>query len=503
MLVHPDPDASLSLTTDESDVAVGAVLSQGSRQDPIAFYSKKLSNAEKNHSAFDRELLALYLSVKHFRNSLEGRSFTIFTDHKPLCGAIASAVEKSPRQTRHLSFVAEFSTDIRHVSGESNVVADTLSRPAADVADVAAADPSPGLVDELLVSAVSLCQGLDLQALARDQRREEFDGLSSSLQIQHLKSSGYSLLCDYGSSWPLVPESWVERVFACVHGNSHAGGKATLREVSRRFVWRGMGADVLRLARCCQACLASKVSKHIHAPLVQRPVPQEWFSSLHVDLVGPLPVSEGFSYLFTVIDRTTRWVEAIPLQDITAASCASALIRNWICRFGDPTDITSDQERQFTSALWSELHCLLGITSLRTTSYHPQANGMIERLHRVIKERLMARSKTPCCMDHLPLVLLGIRTSVRQDLNWCPAELVYGATLRLPGEFLFPADDSSCQPTTSFVAGLCSALAAMWPVPSRASQTLSWRSRRSCTLGGRRPRLCQGRCCQTPPLTPL
>ena len=381
---------------------------------------------------------------------MEGRSFTIFTDHKPLCGAIASAVEKSPRQTRHLSFVAEFSTDIPDVSGESNVVADTLSRPAADVD---AANASLGLVDELLVSAVSLCQGLDLQALARDQRREEFDSLSSSLRIQHLKSSGYSLLCDVSQDRPrpLVLASWVERVFACVHGNSHAGGKATLREVSRRFVWRGMGADVLRLARCCQACLASKVSKHIHAPLVQRPVPQERFSSLHVDLVGPLPVSEGFSYLFTVIDRTMRWVEAIPLQDITAASCASALIRNWICRFGDPTDITSDQERQFTSALWSELHCLLGITSLRTTSYQPQANGMIERLHPVIKERLMARSKTPCWMDHLPLVLLGIRTSVRQDLNWCPAELVYGATLRLPGEFLFPAEDSSFQPTTSFV----------------------------------------------------
>ena len=156
----------------------------------------------------------------------------------------------------------------------------------------------------------------------------------------------------------------------------------------------------------------------------------------------------------------------MPLQDITAASCASALLRHWICRFGVPSDITSDQGRQFTSALWSELHSLLGITSLRTTAYHPQANGMVERVHRVIKERLMARSSTPAWMDHLPLVLLGIRTSIRSDTGWCPAELVYGATLRLPGEFLFPPEDPSFTPSTEFVSRLRASLAAMRPAPA-------------------------------------
>ena len=106
MLVHSDPSSPLFLTTDASDVAVGAVLSQGPQHQPLAFYSKKLSAAEVKYSAFDRELLALYLSVKHFRPTLEGRSFTIFTDHKPLCGALDSAVEKSPLQTRHLSFTS-------------------------------------------------------------------------------------------------------------------------------------------------------------------------------------------------------------------------------------------------------------------------------------------------------------------------------------------------------------------------------------------------------------
>ena len=171
---------------------------------------------------------------------------------------------------------------------------------------------------------------------------------------------------------------------------------------------------------------------------MQRPVPDERFSSIHVDIAGPLPVSEGFSYVFTIIDRTTRWLEAVPLTTITAAACASALLRHWVCRFGVPADVTTDQGRQFTSSLWAELTRLLGISSLRTTAYHPQANGMVERIHRVLKERLMARSPLADWMVHLPLVLLGVRTSVRQDSSWCPAELVYGATLRLPGEFLAP-----------------------------------------------------------------
>ena len=128
-LAHPDPNADIVLTTDASDVAVGAVLSQGQHQEPLGFFSKKLSAAERKYSAFDKELLAIYLAIRHFRPHLDGRHFPVLTDHKPLCGAITSSAERSPRQTRHLSFISEFTTDIRHLSGSENVVADALSRP--------------------------------------------------------------------------------------------------------------------------------------------------------------------------------------------------------------------------------------------------------------------------------------------------------------------------------------------------------------------------------------
>ena len=460
-LDHPDPSSVLSLTTDASDVAVGAVLAQGEDHRPLGFYSKKLSDAEKKYSAFDKELLALYLSIKHYRHHLEGRSFTVWTDHKPLCGALRSSTDRSPRQTRHLSFIAEFTTDIRHVPGSSNVVADFLSRPTP-------VSPSSA------VAAVSLASSVDLHELALEQRRcrSEFDSLKSGtglkLELRPLPGSSVRILCDVSgpSPRPLVPSSFTRTVFNHFHRLSHTGGRSTLRDLRARFVWYGMAKDVLAMARACPDCQAAKIGRHIRAPLSLRGA-GERFGSLHVDLVGPLPVSEGFKYLFTIVDRFSRWLEAVPLVTMTATDCANALLCCWISRFGVPGDITSDQGRQFTSSLWSELHTLLGIKSLRTTAYHPQCNGLVERVHRTLKERLMARSTRPSdWMTHLPLVLLGLRSSIREDGAMSPAELVYGSALRLPGELLpDPMSPPLKTPQSDFLKNLQDSLRQALPLP--------------------------------------
>ena len=113
-----------------------------------------------------------------------------------------------------------------------------------------------------------------------------------------------------------------------------------------------MSRDVLAWARTCPDCLASKVSRHVKAPLLRCPDVGRRFASLHVDLVGPLPVSGGMRYLFTIVDRFSRWLEAVPLPTMTAADCARALVHHWVARFGVPSDVTTDQCRQFTSDLW-------------------------------------------------------------------------------------------------------------------------------------------------------
>ena len=227
-----------------------------------------------------------------------------------------------------------------------------------------------------------------------------------------------------------------------------------MRLIRARYVWMRMSADCLAFARSCAQCQASKIVRHVRSPLSQRPLPDDRFLSLHLDLVGPLPESEGKTYLLTIIDRYSRWLEAVPLSSTTAADCAQALLHHWVSRFGVPQDVTTDQGPQFTSVLWQELMSALGIKALRTTSYHPQCNGMVERIHRVLKERLMSRSARPSdWMSNLPLVLLGIRSATREDSAVSPAHLVLGTPLRLPGEFFSPG--SHAPPRASeFVAQL-------------------------------------------------
>ena len=128
---HPVPGVAVSLAVNASDSHVDAVLQQrlyGSWS-PLAFFSTKLSSAESTYSAFDHELLAAYSSIRHFRFLLEARPFTMFTNHKPLTHALfCSSLLWSARQTHHLAYIIEFTSDIVHVTGSDNVVADAVSR---------------------------------------------------------------------------------------------------------------------------------------------------------------------------------------------------------------------------------------------------------------------------------------------------------------------------------------------------------------------------------------
>ena len=136
------------------------------------------------------------------------------------------------------------------------------------------------------------------------------------------------------------------------------------------------------------------------------------------------------------MDRFTRWCDAIPLQQSDALSVTKALLRHWISRFGVPTTITTDRGQQFESRLLKSLFQLLGTSRIRTTAYHPAANGMVERFHRQLKDSLRATENVSTWFDALPLILLHLRTTLKPILGCSPAQLVYGTTLRIPGEFL-------------------------------------------------------------------
>ena len=365
LLSYPRPDAPACLMTDVSDTAVDAVLQQNVQGTwtPISF-SHKLTPAETRYSTFDRELLAVYLGIKHFRHFLEGRSFHVLTDHKPLTYALNSRSDRhSPRQTRQLDFISQFTSTIRHVHGMDNTVADTLSR----IENNALLTGQPPDLD---FTAMAHTQDVDPQI------RSIQSSPTSALVVEAvpLANSPHPLYCDTstGTQRPLVPLPWRRTVFKSLHGLSHTGIRAMQKSITSQFVWPGINSDVCRWTRSCIQCQRAKVQRHSSAPLSSFPPPNARFDVVHIDIVGPLPPSQGYTYLLTCIDCYTRWPEAIPLSTITSEAVAQAFITGWISRFGVPSTIVTNRGRQFESRLWNNLMDLLGTKRSRTTPITPK-----------------------------------------------------------------------------------------------------------------------------------
>ncbi len=182
------------------------------------------------------------------------------------------------------------------------------------------------------VPASAAAKVIDLVAIAAAQAACAFTqqtARTSSLNVRTFEVEGVSLLCDtsMGAARPLVPAPHRRLLFDNIHNLAHPGVRATKRLIKSRFVWPSMGRDIADWCRECQACNRGKVTRHVKAPLQAIAVPDRRFSHLHVDLVGPLPTSqEGYSHLLTVIDRSSRWIEAIPMVSTSAQACADAVM---------------------------------------------------------------------------------------------------------------------------------------------------------------------------------
>jgi cleavage and polyadenylation specificity factor subunit 1 len=435
---HPSSTSNIyHLVSDASQFAIGGALYQlvDGEACPVGFFSKKLSETQRAYSTFDRELLALYETVLYFKDVISGQLVDGFTDHKPIVSCFKSKnAGKTDRQQRHLTVVTEYLRDLHYVKGSDNVLSDALSR---------ISIPSTGLALDVedhqpMVNAVHV-DLFDFPTLAEAQSSDpEIQEFISRLQTFSLPS-GKTLYCDTSSfaPRPFVVKQFRPVVFKELHDIAHPGVKGSLRLIKSRYFWPDMNRDIRNMVRSCATCQKTKINRHTKSSVSSDfilPVSSR-FAYVHLDLVGPLPLvcaSDGvyYRYLLTIIDRATRWIEAVPLVDISARNVALAFLNCWISRFGVPLYCCTDQGRQFESELFSYLSHVLGFTRLRTTAYNPKCNGMIERAHRTLKTAL--KGKENDWLSALPVILMGLRAQPNSDSGCSPFALVTGTNMLVP-----------------------------------------------------------------------
>ncbi|GFW58710.1 transposon Tf2-6 polyprotein [Trichonephila clavipes] len=197
---------------------------------------------KKNYSTYDRELLGIYLSVKQFKHLLEGRNFVIYTDHKPITYAFHQKNEKaSLRQLRHLQYTSQFSTNICHISGGENIVADSLSR-IESISEIDYDKITDAQVDNEELNKLRLKPSLNFK--------------------QYPLDSGKLLWCDISTAniCPFIPQPLRMHMFQKFHNLAHPGVKSTVKQIASRFIWLYIRTDVNQWAKSCIQCQKNKIN---------------------------------------------------------------------------------------------------------------------------------------------------------------------------------------------------------------------------------------------------
>ncbi|GFS56137.1 uncharacterized protein K02A2.6 [Trichonephila clavipes] len=284
----------------------------------------------------------------------------------------------------------------KYLKGEVNIVADAFSR----------------------IETVTV---IDYDAIAdkqtHDAELKQLMRRNSSVKFKSCTSEK-TLWCDISTSniRPYIPKQFRQQIFQQIHGFSHPGIRSTIKLMTAKFIWPNMKKQIREWARACISCQKCKVCRHTKSKFGEFEVPDTRFSVIHIDLIGPLPPSQGRTFCMTCIYRFSRWMEEVPLPDCKAETASKAFYEHWVCRLGLPVKIITDQGRQFESQLFRSLAAICWAKVAHATSYHPQCNGKVEQLHRTLKEAIKAHNIIKWT-DTLPTVLLGVRTALRPDTN--------------------------------------------------------------------------------------
>eukprot|EP00731_Ephydatia_muelleri_P029947 Em0021g470a len=229
----------------------------------------------------------------------------------------------------------------------------------------------------------------------------------------------------------VVPHVLVPSILAELHDaptGGHLGVAKVLEKAQQRFYWVGQRQDVDEWCRTCTRCGAQKSpAKHRRAPMEVDTVTDGPMQRIAMDILGPLPLTPcSNKYILVIGDYFTKWTEAFPMSDMEAGTVAKLFVNEFVVRYGAPACLHTDQGRNFESNLVKEICRLLEILKTRTTPYHPQSDGMIERFNRTLLS-MLKRATIDAERDwnlKLPCLMMAYRTSIHETTKATPFSLI-------------------------------------------------------------------------------
>jgi transposase InsO family protein len=412
LLKIPNPKFPFVISTDASDKALGAVLSQpiNGKEFPIAFASRLLSEAEKNYSVIEKELLAIVFAVKKFRCYVYGNHFTVFTDHNPLQHAMTMK-DPTKRIARWLMTLQDYDFEIKFRPGKENSNADYLSRHT--VAPIVAGE-----------------EDTEYKLLLDGKKVPPHSPYNYMMGNIRMEAGELWLISKSGQRRKIPPPEGRERLVTEVHCLGHFGIRKTWKLISELFWWPGIYKAVKKQVESCQLCERRKprsqarVSSNSNIPF-SASYPMEVVAW---DIMGPLPTSRtGNRYVVVVIDMFSRWVEIGALKAASSEELVQFMWRQIISRYGPPVRIHSDQAPNLNAAVLKNLYDKWGIRKSNTVSYYPQGNAMCERVNRVIQD-IVAKKIDPSTDwdDQLAAAAFAHNVTPHIETGLAPFALFFG-----------------------------------------------------------------------------
>ena len=467
VLCLPHPDKAYTLDVDASILQVGCALLQEQENNilhPVGYWSRALNAAERNYSTSERECLAVVWAVLHLRPYLEGRRFTVRTDHNALQWALVNSNAEG-RLARWRIQLAEYDFDIQYRPGIKHQVPDALSRVRTAGGDTSSIEEEiPCFMasplgsqdgdqevdeDEMLpegdwpnyaILPADWAEPIPLEEWISEQSSDGFckqvrtrmdeDPMSSNtFQVDHqgilVRKAGLD-----ASQQVVVPETLRPRLLTNCHYSAtagHPGGRRMYDTMRRRYYWPTMPVDIYSTVRQCLSCTRNRVAARKHRNEMRLFPPRIPLESVALDILGPLPrTNSGKRFVVVIADRFSKLCRVRALRSITAENLARTFAEDWVFVYGPPTTLLTDNGPQLTAKLFQETCRTLGVKNIYTSTYHPQTNGQVERLKRTLVEMLRhyVADHQRAWDEYLPILAFAYNRCVHRSTRTTPYELV-------------------------------------------------------------------------------